>query len=482
MNPNKLNITRIRQTPLKADKRGNFTRNLGYLNHNGKSQFKFNLGKTMSAAAYRLEQIQSIYIVNCQVSNSNVWRPDFLNLAKQVAATGACVEVVSQDLPTNFGSYDFSYIQRMRDLGVVVHTQGAVATATVELPDRIDENGQSLTVKLDEAVDAFLTNRIDSYIGEHQGEKKIEGQIGNIKANLPDCYLGELGFSEIKSQVDYWRNRPTLKKGKPIGKDYAEDLIGELYKMLYWLESTYAEFSLPSLAAINRKVKRLATDAKKNSIVDKAFSPAEARKLFHAAEQPLTKLMIALAVNTCSGPAELGRMRVSDFKFNSEHPYATVIGFKKKANWFSAIRMKTDAVSGMLLWPWVAKLVKKQQKVCKKNGWEFLFTGDDGKPLYKCDLIYRELGLDEPKTTKPESAFVSRFRKPKDKIKSSKSIGKLRKTFSDYLRKEQDGEIASLALSHLTDADNLLANYTNKPYARLFKATLKFQEVWDLTK
>lgn len=87
----------------------------------------------MSAAANLLEQIQGIYIVNCQVSNSKVWKPGFLNLAKQVAATGSCVEVVSQDLPMNFGPYDYSYIQRMRDLGVVVHTQGGVATATVEL-------------------------------------------------------------------------------------------------------------------------------------------------------------------------------------------------------------------------------------------------------------------------------------------------------------------------------------------------------------
>jgi hypothetical protein len=188
-----------------------------------------------------------------------------------------------------------------------------------------------------------------------------------------------------------------------------------------------------------------------------------------AKAKPLTKLMIALGLNASSGAAELGRLKVTDFSFNSEHPKSKVIKFAGKQNWLITTRRKTYCHSERLLWSWVADLVKNQIAICKKNNWIYLFT-EKGQPLYRDNEIYEELGLDLPNTTKPESRFVGRFQKANH---TNLSFGKLRKTFPNWLRMENHGELATLALSHGTNEDKLLANYTNEPYARLFQATLE---------
>ena len=138
-----------------------------------------------------------------------------------------------------------------------------------------------------------------------------------------------------------------------------------------------------------------------------------------------------------------------------------------------------------MLWPWVAGLVREQIETCKAVGMPYLFF-DDGTPLYKDNEIYEELGLEKPNTTKPESRFVTRYTNAVElafnegRIKSQLSLGKLRKTFSDYLTAEDHEDLGSLALAHKTDSDKLLKHYANKPYARLFKATVAAENEWRL--
>ena len=59
-------------------------------------------------------------------------------------------------------------------------------------------------------------------------------------------------------------------------------------------------------------------------------------------------------------------------------------------------------------------------------------------------------------------------------------LGKLRKTFSNFLALKDHADLASLALAHTTESDELLKHYANKPYARLFRQTVKHAKEWQL--
>ena len=43
-------------------------------------------------------------------------------------------------------------------------------------------------------------------------------------------------------------------------------------------------------------------------------------------------------------------------------------------------------------------------------------------------------------------------------------------------------DLASLALAHTTESDELLKHYANKPYARLFRETVNHAKEWQLPK
>ena len=393
----------FRDSAFKPNARGDYVRNVGYKQHGSRTQEKFNLGRVLSIASDRLEQIRSIYLVSCQVSNSLIWRQSFLNLAKQVEKTGACLETIPEmpdDMPFFLRDRDYSYVQHMRDLGVNISIQGAPAKATVTLAEKVDEHNKPMVTKLHEAIDAYEASRLDSFIGEFQGRDRVSKMIKNIKDNLDDCYLVEFGILEIQKHVDFWKKRPMTKHKNPtrMSKNYAKDLIGEFFKLLHRLDAAYSEFTLPALKSIDRTIKRLPSDAVKSKPKKKMLSPKEAKELYKAATQPMTKLMVAMSINSCGGAAELGRLRVTDFLFNCKHPEAELIGFHEKANWLITTRFKKETHSAALLWPWVAELVKEQIKICEANGWKFLFSDKNGMPLYKCDLIYQELGLPARKT------------------------------------------------------------------------------------
>ena len=88
-----------------------------------------------------------------------------------------------------------------------------------------------------------------------------------------------------------------------------------------------------------------------------------------------------------------------------------------------------------------------------------MFT-DDGEPLYRDNDMFSELGLHPPITTKPEARFVGRYNRAVDlaikhgRIEKRRSIGKIRKTYSNYLVKKKAKDLATLALAHGTFEDD----------------------------
>lgn len=477
----------IRNTPLKLTKRG-YSRQLAAKRKGGPQQ-KFLLGFDAPIAAQKRKWIEEIYLENCRMVSHFFWTETFLGLARQIEKTGLAVVDFTPnpefaDAPFTLPTPDVSWVCRLREVGVRITVKGK-ATATVPVAGSVTDNNRPAKTRMRSALMSYREERVRNYAGCFQGAKRLEGQINKFIELLPDCWLHEFGFAEIKQHVDYWRNRPTTKRENRCAKTYAENQIDEFYSFLNDCEHRYPdEFSLPNLKVINRKVINLPSDARGNAIEGKSWEPGELHEVFKTA-QPMTKLILGLGLNACSGPAELGRIRVEDFHLGKVHPKARIIGFKDKQDWLITVRRKSFTHSEAMLWPWVSNLVQRQIEICRMNGWPYLFT-EDGEPMYRDNAMYEELGLPLPNTTKPESRFVGRYnnsvgRALEDKrIDRKLSIGKLRKTFSNYLALQNHGDLASLALAHKTDEDNLLKCYANKPYARLFRATISAQKEWWL--
>lgn len=476
-------VPTIRKTPLRLTRRG-YVRQIGKATRNGSVQ-KFYLGHDMAIAAQRRQWIEAIYVENCRMFQHNFWTDTYLNIARQIERLGSAVYQV-EPVPGMPDTRDYSFIQRLRDVGVPVSIIGEPARATVTLAGDVTPQGKPARTKLHEAIEAYKKDRVANYTGGYQGAQRLDKQIEKF-LDLEDCWLHELSYLKIKKFVDHWRKRPTTEHGKRCSKTYAENQISEFYKFLEILEATKPEeFPCPKLSSIDRSVIKLPGDSKGNAIRNLFWTPDELREVFKTAE-PMARLIVGLGLNACSGAAKLGRIRVEDFHFDQQHPQHKTIRYEGVHDWLITTRRKAYTHSEALLWPWVSDLVKQQIAVCEPNGWEYLFT-EHGEPMYRDNDIYEELGLPLPDTTKPESRFVKRYGKAvrlahrTGRIPTKRSLGKLRKSFSNYLTIEAHGDLASLELSHQTDEDQLLKHYANKPYARLFKETVSAEDEWCLTK
>ncbi|MFO0942064.1 MAG: hypothetical protein U0930_15100 [Pirellulales bacterium] len=483
-------LPRIRNTPLKITKRG-YLRQLGCTSATSKSTAKFALGYDSAVAAKRRKDIEAIYYENSRyLHGAPYWNPFFLGLARQIEQTSfAVVETESLSKSLGFlGQNAAEKILKFRSIVKRLQMQGVL----IQFDDedlQVHTAPNKLLIKssttFHQALASYSQDRLANYVGEFTGRKSVEDKINRITECTNDCLLSEFGFRESKAVIDYWRNRPATKSGNHCSQSFAEGHITEFRKLCHWIGANYEEFTCPDFQAIDSRIKKLSTDKSSNAPRDMFFRPQELQEIFRTA-QPMAKLIIALGLNCCAGAAELGRFKVSDFHFETVHPYHEVVDFHQKQSWLISSRKKTQAHSESLLWDWVVPLVKEQVQLCKRKGWIYLFT-ENGEPLYRDNAIYRELGLPEPNTTKPESRFTKRFNNAVEKaFKDSRitrqlSLGKLRKTFSNFLTMKAHADLGTLALSHVSDADEQLKHYANKPYARLFQVTLEYQDYWRLS-
>ena len=280
-------------------------------------------------------------------------------------------------------------MDRLREIGVPIEIVGK-ATATVQLPAVVTPDNKPATTKLHQEIDRYLEDRTKNYAGGFEGKERVKKQIKKFK-DTEDCWLHEFGFDRIKAVVDFWRTRPKTNRKTPCSKSYAENQIGEFFKFLNWLDASCSEFSLPNTNSIDRRVPNLPNDYVGNEIKAMHWTPKDLKEVYKTAK-PLTKLIIALGLNTCSGAAELGRFTVDSFVLDQQHPKAKIIKFFGTQSWLITTRQKSNAHSEALLWPWVADLVKKQVAVCKANGWRYLFT-EEGQPGMSRWLLKLDDGL-----------------------------------------------------------------------------------------
>jgi len=464
---------------------------------------RFSIG-TGTDAERKLATIQHLFATGGGDHNG-VWFPGFLRVAKQIAAGETPSFWQMRADPKDYAQEVLASREYIPVLNSIPHDPQLMAQSVAANKAHIEaelealrkklENElatQTLTVtipksisvtRLHDALQAYQAQRVANYKGKFQGAVRVRKQIGDLIAAAPNCWLHEFDHDALQQIVNRYAKRPATKVSKIASKDYCKNQITELFKFCRWMRRQY-EWACPELLDIERRVQNKSSDKRRNSIeVDKHWEPQELKAIFQHAE-PLTQLIIAVGLNTGSGAAELGRMRVNQFLLDQPHPHARLIKVDQKASWFIGIREKQFSHAEAILWPWVAALVKQQIEKCKHNGWVFLFT-DNGEPLYRDNEMYEELDLTKPDSSKPESRFVTRYRNAvnyasKKKLITRKlSIGKLRKTLSNYLASEEHEDLASLLLSHGTQ-DDQLANYANRPYRRMHEAKANAEEYWNL--
>lgn len=461
---------------------------------------RFNVG-VGDEAEKRLAAIQYIY-ENGGRGNNGLWIEGLLKVAHQIAAgetptlwTAATnpedyarkvlsnqeyfpalkllepdPQLMAESIEANRKYVDES-IEKLRQELEASHVLQA---AGKKLPARISKH------KLKATLTAYKIDRVEKYKGKYQGKVRVGKQIDELSSVAEDCFIHDFGIPQISKIVDHYANRPKTKVSDAASKTYCENQITELYKFCGWLELNFG-WKCPNLKAIDRRVINLATDTLNNAINnDRHWEPDELRQLFSSANTT-ARLIIALGLNTGSGAAELGRMRVDQFVFDKPHPYAKLIKCDLVGAWYIGTRLKQFTHSEAYLWPWVAEIVKRQVEICKKSNWPYLFT-QNGEPMYLDNEMYTEVGLPKPDTSKPESRFIKCYSNAiaASQINRKLSLGKLRKTLSNYLTMEAHEDLASLLLSHKTK-DDLLGNYANRPYGRLHKAIHEAEEIWNLT-
>ncbi len=184
----------------------------------------------MAIAAQRRQWIEAIYVENCRMFQHNFWNSTYLDIARQIERLGSAVLHV-EPVPGIPDNRDYSFVQRLRDVGVPISVVGEPAKATVHLDADVTPQGKPAVTKLHEAIKAYQQDRVGNYSGGYQGGQRLAKQIDKF-LELEDCWLHELSFVKIKGFVDRWRKRPVTEHGRRCSKTYAENQITEFFKFL----------------------------------------------------------------------------------------------------------------------------------------------------------------------------------------------------------------------------------------------------------
>jgi integrase len=335
--------------------------------------------------------------------------------------------------------------------------------------------GQTLHPALD---DYALWIRSKYVAINEEGERHVSdwgrlqlGHVERLKAHHPDIPLAALTLSEIEQFLNHWAQRPPVKgTTKPISFATAEHHIYQLKNSFCnWLHrSEKYDWKKPAdLADI--RVKILVTQSEKNGRatpfqVD-TYSVEELTILYRIAI-PRERLFLLLALNCGFNIEELSSLRWSEICLETKHPQAKRLSFfsTDSDSFIFRVRGKTGVYGEWKLWPATVAGLKDHLRHTKGQR---VFSTPKGKALTAqteggnrgrlIDNTWNRL-LDRVQKTHPE------FRRL--------SFGKLRKTAGNLARDIAGGEVFGIFIAHgqPVKTDDLAELYSNKPFAKVFKA------------
>lgn len=303
-------------------------------------------------------------------------------------------------------------------------------------------------------------------------------------------------LESVQSLYDYWRSRPkAARSGAPITIKTVKHRLTVLSLFLRWLHKTdrFSWRKPVDFEEIERSV-----SASKQEIAARAtphqadtFSDDELLVLYRNTTTPLERILMLLGLNCGFKQAEVGTLQFNEVFRHQQHPFCTLLELESgpQDSYIKRIRQKTSVYAEFKLWPdtvngieWLISRRRKQVRLIggDRSGTDnaleatsVLLTNKNGYPMYR---LFRS-GNPSQDIAKSWKRVVERAASDDSRI-SRHTYSALRRTTADFIRRNYDGEVTSLFLSHghPFERDKLLEDYTNRPYRRLFEALDAFGE------
>jgi hypothetical protein len=290
--------------------------------------------------------------------------------------------------------------------------------------------------------------------------------------------------------VDYWRARPVVKgTERPITVPTARNHIKQMLEFLRWLhKNSDYEWRKPEdfddlVVSVKSSLREKA--AKVSPVAVDTYQLEELCLLYKYAT-PLERLFLLLGMNCGFGQAEIATLLAKEADLFKRHAHETLLGFvsTEKDSFIRKIRPKTEVYGEWILWPETVEALqwairRRQRQVLVTRGPNkgkdirmkpdsLLVLSEDGTPLVKQTASGNRASRI---ASVWNGDLTPRIRKSKADFRSL-SFNKVRKTAGNMIRDLSNGEIAGVFLCHgePVRSDTLLDIYTNRPFAKVFKA------------
>lgn len=473
---------------------GRYFVNVGYSTPGSRVQPKFMLGREQGQAVLRAALVEKLWAFSVELAQEfdepQIWDTLGLHIAKRVAAGDRVIEVdIDGDAPELATSILAGWQDCVPGIKLTMKDQRAEkegreirrtqAQRLREAAAMLVEGGGSQ--RLHEAVAAY-TEAIKNHKPYQTGDggtlslwadAKMR-QIEFCRQHMPDVRLADLDMERIDECLSIIAARPFKRTpaGKPtttpVSRSFASSTIKEFRRFLRWLHrSRNWEWEKPKdYEVVPIRVKPDATKA--GPIRVKTYEPHELAKLWLYAT-PWERALMALALNTGSGMAEIAGLRRDEVQLLEAHPYAAQLGIDSTADdsWIKRVRGKTGVYSEWRLWPITVSAIRWLLKHRPQSTHPFVAVTKKGTPFAVASRRNNQLAHAWKRLTariqKDESEFCLL------------SFNKLRKTATNAIRMKHGKEIADLFSSHGEPVgEDVIAAYTNPRFGELHRAITEY--------
>ncbi len=297
-----------------------------------------------------------------------------------------------------------------------------------------------------------------------------------LRRHLPDCPLSELDAERVDQLLGVLKLRPKGEEGKPSSVSWTRNCIKQFRSFLRWLNRT-SEFAWKRPVDLETDQIRIPlTPQEKGSQVRSSqvdtYQVEELQTMWEYAT-PFHRLLLLLGLNCGFGRAEVASLEMLNVLIRQRNPHERDVGCHStdEDSWIRRIRHKTGVYGEWKLWPETVRAVewwlRERAKITAAPDDTTLLVTRKGQRFdspTKRDHTNAQIPNSWDRLTQQVRKDQPDFRKL--------SYNKLRKTASNLIRKEADGEVAGVFLCHGTPvkSDGLLDVYTNRPFAKVFEA------------
>ncbi len=509
---------RTRKTSLRRDNRGNFTREIGYLDQVRTKQPKFNLGTDERQAEARIARLIELFSESMKACGGQpIWTGFALYAAKLISKgiyripyppQWDTLDQIDHDLTLEDKAIEYVQMlrveqQRHPSLEIIpseleMYGYGVKANREIEkrvlkstesklkdlgvLPSHRNHGDKFIAGTLDDAFNAYIEHieknghRLDSETLKPSQRKRIE-YVEALRQQHTNQTLMELSsFDAAFELLSHWMNRPEFEPGKRYKAASAKHRCRELQRFLRWLHSTprFAWTMPDGLRDVRLRFVDLEEDNCGTALLrKKVYSPDELGLISSYASNE-EKLHLYLGVNCAFGASELGRVLVNDVLLNHEHEFADYLNFAttKSDSFIRILRMKSKMFGEWLLWPETVEILRWGIDRARNRRSKYIASEESGETLY------------QEKFKNPQAKFANIWNDLIARVRADHPAlpklpyGSLRDTLPDTLRHRKDDSLASICLCHRTayKPDTLLEAYGNRPFGRLHTAIRELHE------